>query len=505
MKTHFLAICLFALLPLRAFTGDESFSPSRQPLAVVRADSAATVARLLECRQLKALGLDKTNAAWTPPGLGVAIPSTQAALSAMLEANCVDLLYALTQRGATAAQKAGIIEFSSPAVPEDEAGAEAFLASLGMNRNSGMLEVRNAKGGSRRLSLYPDAAARREAFSGAARSDSPWRESLDAFLTEDRPGAGVWLNARPILGVLSLFTGFDARVFFNRYGLNAPPAFRLALFDTEGDLGISVLLDKLVPDFPAAVSQKSVPVPQVKDPIVEVVFPAFDRLWKAAKIKTTPFLLANLNIHALVPRSVALSVWRKETGETAWTAVAMLSSGENGAAQLRRVYAWLEYLAGVSSQTIGMESLETRGSVELKRIRLGDLSCVTGIARIAGHDGLATALILSGDASDWQDSFDLAAADPDALLSWRTSLDASSKQAATAALVEYAERFGKTGYSQEFFAAVLPESDSGHIRLDDGSVDILSRRGSLPLLLPGVADFFAPRIAHLREILSKAF
>lgn len=498
------AILSFSVL-WQSYAEEAAFTPEEQPLAVVRAGTAEGASAVLDARQLALLGLDKHDFAGAIPGIGAIIPSLRSLIDEMAAKHCNDIWYAVMQQGSTAANRTGIGGFSFQSDIIEPADVEAFLAEMGLFLNGKEIEVRPVGDASRQLLIYPDGKTRRQSLSGAGLKAEGWRGSLQNFLGEKCEGVGVWINPRPLMGILTLFTGFDARGYFNRYGLSSPSAVKLDLFKTDEDLGLSLRLDNFVPDFPGDNGNAYVLGCGIENPLLEINVPLFDRLWKMARVKVDPFFFANLNILSLLPRSLTVSVWRNGEGELSWAAVALLPEGDRSLGQIRRVEAWLQYLAGVSPDTFGVETAESRWGDELRSIRVADFACYMGVARVETAEGDNTAVILSGTVADWPNPFDLTAkpAAATSVCEWQANLDTEAKREAAEALAAVAEKNGLVPLPVGILMELLPDADSGQVRLEGESLAVLSRRGLLPLIIPGVIEAIRQRFVVSEEMLTQ--
>lgn len=499
------AIALTAFLSVlwHSHAEDIAFTPEEQPLTVGRAGTAESAAAVLSARQLALFGLDKRDFAGEIPGMGAIAPSLRTLVDEMAAKRCEDIWYAILQQGSTAASRTGIGGLSFQSDVTEPADVEAFLSEMGLFLNGKGMEVRHADDGLRRVLIYPDGKTLRQSLLGAGLPAEGWRGSLHDFLGGKCEGIGVWINPRPLMGILTLFAGFDARGYFNRFGLSSPSAIRLDLFRTDADLGIALQLDNFVPDFPSGNGEAYAIGCGVENPLLEVQIPLFDRLWKMARVKVNPFFFANINILSLLPRSITVTVWRNSAGELAWAAVALLPEGERSLGQIRRVESWLQYLANTSPDIFGIEAIESRWGDALHHIRVADFACYMGVAKMETADGDNTAVILSGNSTDWPNPFDLTAKPAASICEWQANLDAEAKREATNALVAVARKNGLDPFPADMVTKLLPDADSGHVRLEGESLAVLSRHGLLPLLIPGVVDALRQRFGVSEEMLTQ--
>ncbi|MCD8351943.1 MAG: hypothetical protein LUC93_15150 [Planctomycetaceae bacterium] len=491
--------CAFVFAIVSAQGVESPINPAEQPFIVVHAGSAEAALAVTETKPFQVLGLNSRDFAGAIPGAGAAVASLRSVLEAMTERQYTDPWGALIQRGTASSGRIGAFGF---ALPVAGASAEAVLADVGILLRGGLAEAMPYRGAGGRIAVYGDTDARDVFLGNRTRTPGAWRVSLAEFFQSRRDGVGVWVNPRPLLGALTLFSGFDARSFFTRYGMASPSAISIEVANNTGDLGLSLRLDNLLPglapldDAPRVITIKGI------TPLLKVDLPAFERVWPLANVQADVLSLANINLLSLVPRAVNLTVWRDDAGELRWAAVLLMPDRDRAVAQMQRVLAWYEYLATVSPELFGYELTETARHEVVYRLRIADHACAMGVICLDVAVVEHAAVVLSGRSEDWPNPFDIATArtDTDNLLEWESTLDAQSKGDASAALAHYAQKNGLVRFDDTLFNQILPDADSGRAAAIGESLVITSRRGLLPLLIPGVVQELGSRFGLTEDL-----
>ncbi len=490
---HAVAIaCALVLATVSAQAMEPPITPAEQPFAVVHAASPEAALDIAGTKLFRALGLDSRDFAGAIPGAGAAIASLRSVLEAMAERDYTDPWAAVIQRGTASSGRIGTFGFS---VPVAGASAEAALADVGIMLRGGFAEAVPTRGAGGRIAVYGDASGHDVFRGNETRTPGAWRVSLAEFFQSRRDGVGVWINPRPLLGGLTLFAGIDLRAFFTRYGMASPSAISLDAANNSGDLGLSIRMDTLLPDLAPPDGAPRVMRINGMTPLLTVNLPAFERVWPLAKVRTDALSLANINVMALLPRSVNLTVWRDDAGELRWTAVLLLPDRDRAVAQTRRVLAWLEYLASVSPDSFGYELTESARREVVYRIRIADLSCAMGVIGVDIDNVEHAAIVLSGRSEDWPDPYAIETikTDSDNLVEWEVALDPQAKNDVARALAEYAAKHRFARFEAALFHDILPDEDSGRAAALGESLLVTSRRGLLPLIIPGIVQELGSR------------
>ncbi|MDR1745174.1 MAG: hypothetical protein LBS30_05420, partial [Planctomycetota bacterium] len=214
-----------------------ALNPVRQPLLVARAANAALVESVLSTRQARALKLDQKDFPGRVPGVDARVDSARAFLAALVRAGGENIWYGLAQRGGSLVNSAGVMGWDC------DGDAAEQLAEMGLDTNGLDVDARDG-----RIVISRDAATRKELFGGGdALPDDGWRGSLSAFMRGPEDSVGVWANARPLLGFLTLLTGFDLRSMLRARKLGTPVWTRVDLFNNGGDLGFDIRLNNILP------------------------------------------------------------------------------------------------------------------------------------------------------------------------------------------------------------------------------------------------------------------
>lgn len=466
-------------------------NPSERPLVVIRADKASIPARLLETRQLQALGLNGRDFSGTLPGLDLRVTSLKSFIAYLEAAEANTVWYCIAQRGGSLARQTGGMGWHAP-LPggADRTGIAAELAAAGLDTGRGVLDVRAFSTGESGVSVLRDAEVGKILFAKEKQKSVPWGESLEYFLSASPDGLGIWLNTRPLMGAATLLSGIDLRALLAERHLAAPEHASLALLANDGDLGVVVRLDNLFSGsrwdkfFPTGRSVRSHPTPLLDLNITspELFLAMFDP-------NRTALALANINLDLLLPESINLAVWRGEGGALRWHAVCLLSNpdGEN---QYRRIERLLECLA--ASGALSLEKVPAPDGTQALRIRSGGLSLVTMAAKYSEHSSVPenSFYILAGDVEDLPlpEKLTVRSNDDDFIMSWELRPDAAARSEVISLLADLARSHGESKYDMEFFEAFLPEADSGHMEDDWGTLAVSSRSGLTPLVLPAIAQ-----------------
>lgn len=406
----FFTVFLFALVPalpvsaaLRA--GEASFpNPAEQPLAVVRARNAGVIQDILATRQARALGRDRLDFAAEIPGTGARTPSLRAFFDALVRADAKNIWYGLVQRGSSLVRQAGAIGWESDNSPPD-----ALLSDARILDTDGADVLTDGT----RVVVSRDRETREELFAGAGEDtgsrrrdghDEAWRRELASFLESPADSLGIWLNARPIFGILTLFSGLDLRTVFAQHGMRPPVWARVELFNHDngdggaGDLGFELRTENILPE---GIGNAPASAPRIRsrgDIFAEANFPAPEEIWNALRLDRNLFALANIDVSAFVPEALAASLRRSADGNPVPIAAALLPDGDRAREQLGRVRELFGTPAGTRSSAFGIDEERSRSGKTLYRVRAGGVSFVLGIE--------GDFLVASPSAEDWPEPED---------------------------------------------------------------------------------------------------
>lgn len=471
-----------------------SLSPNSPPLLVFRLSYAPLAADLLSTRQVDALGLDDRDYSGEIPGVGVRLASLRGFLDALAEEGAEYFWYCLAQQGSSLASQTGAMgwEGGLSVEKDDPAGTAAWLEKAGLSTRQRLVEIATLNEHRRRMTISRDEKARRELLEGPDRSD-PWRSGLRRFLERDY--AGIWLNPRPLLGVASLFTGIDFRTAMGAYRLSIPTSIQLDLFDTDGDLGVSLLVENVLSEEYRFDRADASVVRQRKDALAEVTIAPPPGLRKVAT--ASPHLIRalsgmNIDIAPLAPQSVNIALWRDEDGELRWSAACLMPKAADFRKQFQRVLYLLERLSSVAPSPLSMYAAESPHGDALTRLEADGISVTMGLVEMETREGSHAVLLLSGREKDWPNPLDLEVSVEKSapLLAWRIKPDAHMRGLALSSLLSLAKDRGLP-VSEAQLDALLPDEDNGEVAADGADIELISRHGLTPLLLPLAGDVWS--------------
>ncbi len=450
-------------------------NPVQQPLAIARAATAAVLQTLLATRQARAFKLDEKDFAGKLPGVGARIESLRAFLDRLAGAGGKNIWYGVAQRGSSIAGRTGAMGWDWEAGDGD---ARARLLRMGLDAGGLDVQTRRIGAGEERIVISRDAETRKELFGGGdSPQDSGWRNGLAAFMNGREDSAGLWVNARPLLGLLTLLTGIDLRAALAARAMAAPAWIRLELSANREDTGFEICLDNILPGDIRNSGAPPVLVRNRGGALFEAHFPAPEGLANALGVDRDVFALANIDISAMTPRSVGVAIRRSDSGAPAWNAMCLMPDRAWFVEQFARVRAWLEALGAAPSPLFGIEEARSRRGDALFRIRAGRLSLVAGVVAIDAPDAAGAGsenalLVLSPTAESWPDPEDLAvgAGEAPCVAEWRISPDPAARGELVRALAAFFRRKGTGGFSERFFDEFLPDAGCGRIVLENGGL-----------------------------------
>lgn len=468
-------------------------TPSTQPLAVFRAARAADVETLFQTRQARALGIDGRDFSGSVPGVEAKFASLKTFIAGLARNDADNVWYCLAQDGGSIARQTGAMGWDARLPDGGADRAMAILTEMGLDARGLDMEVLDIGDGRGRFTICKNTDARRDILGASGEPDEGWRGGLSRFLADGSDGIGLWVNTRPLMGVLSLFAGIDVRAELKARGLGAPVWAQIHLFDTGGDLGFELGFDNILP---GGLSGETEPVIVAtgRDPLVEVAVPAAKTLWKFLDVDTFLFRVANLDIERLIPSSLTVSLWRDTSGRPAWSAIGLMDDGEASELQFRRVRSWLEAFAAGSPAAVALELVEAPGNGEALRIRIGNASCIAGVAKTGAVENGGALFVAASDADAWPnpDEVRVTRGGAPCVAVWKANLDAESRREMATALVSVAQSKGAAKqFDAAFFDRLLPDIDSGSVGSDAEAATFRSTHSLLPFMLPVIMQRFA--------------
>ncbi len=483
-----------------ATAGETLINPVKPPLAVVRANEAATFLKILDTRQAKALELDRQDYSGLIPGVEARVDSLKAFLSALGYGQAENFWYCLAQRGSSLANQSGAMGWDAA---DDQPAADSkqvvkWLDDMGFYANG--LDVQSSPLNRRvaRLSICQNAAARDGILNPDVLPAEEWRDHLTEFMRGGYQTLGIWANTRPVLGLLSLLTGIDFRSKMSEHNLGVPVSTQVELFNNQGDCGFELRFNNLLPEEQKVDGQPPLLLKSRDNALLEMNLPAPGGMYDLLEVDKDLFFVANLNILPMIPRSLNLAVWRKDNGVLGWSLIGLMPEREQFVNQLKRLQSWLEYLAVVIPSYHTGKEASPYGD-ELWTIRTNELALAMGVVDIEVEGKNHALWIVSGSGADWPNPNDIriTQARTPCLVDWTANLDPETKKELAASLGALTDRRGAGGFDARFFEKMLPDRDAGFLSLEGKNLYMISRHGLLPALVPGLVEMF--KTGHMDE------
>ncbi|MCC8190589.1 MAG: hypothetical protein LIP77_08150, partial [Planctomycetes bacterium] len=447
--------------------GDAPFSPRNPPLAVVRTTAPATVTDLLDSTWAKALSLSHHRAVREVADL----------CQRLAAAGAGDLWLAVS--GTSIMSPSWIAGCTLPDATDldglEEAVAAAF-PTLQFARHPAGVD------GHWIWLAATDAAELRDLSAPAARREEGWRKDLTAFLATPGHGIEVWLNPRPLTGILSLLAGIDARAEAARYGLTLPEAIHLSLFPGDaGTVSFRAEVPGIVADGPP-LAPASRPVPAYRaQPLAEITVTDPRRVLRQLAVPDDCLAFANLSLRRLVPDSATLALWRLPDGGLTWSVTCLYPDATAFLPQFQRVAAWLEILSTSTPTGAGPQPPDTAW----RSFRLGT---VTGILGVLPTDNGPTIAVIAGDTTvvPTAETIRIRDAEPASLLTWSVGPDHPMVQAVAGSPVFSRNGLGAGDPSSWF--EVLRNGDAGRLAVEDGGATVILETGAaVPMVAAALA------------------
>lgn len=471
------------------FAGDAAVvpNPAEPPLTLIRMARPDAVEKILSSRQARVLGLDASDFSGIVPGLGGRVDSLRGLLRNLDAARTENLWLCLFTRGGTLFNMTAVLGGERPV-----SGGTDLPAWFGKAGWSGDKVAFRESGGERmRFALARDEASLRESLDGpgertGGRAAGGWRAGMRRFMEKKTPGVGLWLNPRPLSGILSLAAGIDPRVIAREFGVSIPESIEMEFLPDGEDVGLEARLNGVLPQAAdAAAGTRPRLGPSRKNTLGEVRLTAPALLvrqfgWE----EKNPLFALNLKLSPLLPRAARLEFFRKGGGGVAWSLVCLMEKGPETRKQMRRLRAWLDFLAGSAIGGVRVERGETSRGEGIWRLSAGADSCVAGFTERGGD----LFFLAAADERDYPDLGDLIITEEReaGILFWECRPDAAALDDAAALATELLAGGGVARPEPELLRAVLA-GDVGGVRLDGKSVTLHSRTGAGPLLLAALA------------------
>ncbi|MDR0361498.1 MAG: hypothetical protein LBJ46_02245 [Planctomycetota bacterium] len=449
--------------------GDAAPGPAEKPFAVMKADDPARFFELIDLLEPAFPALGRLDRQLRLPGF-VAVPDPRALFGALSSAGATELWIGLGASGGTA------MGWREPSSGEGDQTAEvrARLERVGIDMSRAAL--RTWRDGER---IAVAVGAVDDFYPGNARErgrDREWRGSLDQFLASGGDGAGLWLNARPLSGLLALAAGFDMRGFLRSAGLTLPEAVRLTVFPSEGGVGARLRLDGMAdPGFRAASDGGVLSgVNFGRDAFLVFSVGGLDVLAGG----DSPHPLGRL-----LPKSAAVALRRRVDGGIDWTLAAAVD-GASAAASRR--------LAGL----IELVSADPRTGVDSARRQIGlidglDASMGSSSFTLAVKDavGGGSFVLASSDGTmpDLARAQSAPLAGADLAAAWDANLEAVPWSRLERPVMDMLGRF-PGDVDPAGLLSLMPTRESGWFRLENGSAEAYLPRLALLWLLPYVVE-----------------
>ncbi|MDR1612279.1 MAG: hypothetical protein LBT97_05780 [Planctomycetota bacterium] len=378
-----------------AAAGEAWPRPAEKPLAVLRVQSPAECIRLVDALSPAFPALKRLDGPVRPPGLA-AIPDPRALLLALSDAGATGFWLGFSSGGASA------IGWHEPSAGEEDMTAEIQARLRGVGIDTARMRLRTW----RHEGALVVALGAIDAFFPARIRDqgrgSEWRGGFDAFIARREPGVGLWVNARPLSGLLALMFGVDLRAAFASVGWKLPEAAALTLFASGNGFGARIRLD--------GVGDADAPGVMTGDALAGVGYDS-DAFLEASLSGLGSFLSRRSPDDFALPAAPHALSFALRTGFGAgleWSLVAAV--GEDGKAAYRQAETALELVAADPRTGVAVERRQN-GLLETVEVTLGTVAFTIALKErshgrnfiLAASDGrlpdLARVEVLSGPAT----------------------------------------------------------------------------------------------------------
>ncbi|MDR2390391.1 MAG: hypothetical protein LBE84_01735 [Planctomycetota bacterium] len=394
-----------------------ALDPAVPPLAVVRTIDLSIAEKLSADPLGQALGVPGAFGAHALPGFRGATFPFRDWILAWRDSGARDFWYCLFS-GAGPGSVAAAAGGDWPAAGDTPAFAD-WLAGIGLNAKGLALGNTSPAPGVERRIAAADAETLRLALGGTERRErnDEWRNRLAAFMLARPAGIAVWLNARPLFGMLSLLLGADLRAELGSREIRLPETLAADLFPANGGLACILRLNHVLEKPVPKMQTGDVPLPPAER--TGIVLTDVSALLHVLGLGDNPLFAADVDFRALKPEAIGISVWQDRTGETRWSVAGVIGQPEAFRRQWRRLLAWCDLLAGIPDSGFAVSKIASPPGEFRRRIDFGETSLVVGLGQRKGDGG--TLLLAAGRAEDYPEASDLVfeTGRGRPLLSWR--------------------------------------------------------------------------------------
>jgi hypothetical protein len=457
--------------------------PAIEPVAIVRLSDFAWPEKLAANPAARLLGFAGRDFSGRLSGLNAATPSLLNWPRALEKSGALDFWYALFPDGLDLAGAVGGDWPDDGGTGQTAGDFAAWLKSVLFDPGLMPILVGSpAPGVSRRL-LARDAAALKLILpeEGAARSDSGagWRESISAFFRRRPEGLAAWLNPRPLLGLASLTSGIDGRGSLAAAGMRLPDSLELELAPDEFDFGLKIKLNRLLPEPIGQTLAPGLAVRHGRDAErtrVTISQPA--ALFPSLGLGGNPLSAAGLDLRAMIPEHLGLTLWLDGEDVPRWFAVGTFSAGDAFRRHFRRLLAWLDVLAASPGSGLSLSPAGAGSGADWRRLERAGFSLVIGLAET--RDGVPL-FLAAGRAEDCPepDEFSLEPGTAAPGLTWELRLDGKERQTLEKLAGAWRDKKLTRLEARDLdnWSRLLESGESGSLDFSGTSLSLSSRNG----------------------------
>ena len=452
-----------------------ALDPVVPPLVVVRTGDFSIPEKLAADPLVRILGLIDVFHDRPLPGFGGISPPFRDWMSAWRKSGARDFWYCLFQSAGSGSFSAAVGGDWPPAV-DGENNALVFadwLAGIGADGKGLALETMAPVPGVERRIAAADAETLRLALGGTDRQErnDEWRNRLAAFMLARPAGIALWMDARPLFGLLSLHLGVDLRAELGSRGFRLPDTLDADLFPANGGLSCVLRLRRVLKEPLPRTETGDIPLPTAgRSGIVLADAPA---LLSALGLDDNPLFAVDIDFRALKPQAAGISVWVDETGETRWSFVGTIGRPEAFRRHWRLLLAWFDLFAGIPDSDLAVSEVASPPEEFRHRIAFGKTSLIIGLGRREGDGG--TLLLAAGRSEDYPEVGDLVfeSGRSRPLLSWRFVSDRRFLKAAVARIAGW-----DAGTDAGTITEELLFRSSGSLDLDETDAILVWKSGT---------------------------
>ncbi|MDR1519786.1 MAG: hypothetical protein LBU23_06530 [Planctomycetota bacterium] len=464
-----------------------ALQPTMHPLAIVRLNDFTFSEKLAKTGIARALGLAVADYAPGLPGFG-GLPPLGSLLSALRESGARDFWCCLLPDGGS---WFGMVSLVGGDWPDREGGGDdaggafaEWLAARSSDFGGMAADVSRPEPGVIRRIFARDEAILRQALASQAADrpgDGAWRESLADFCSMESAGLAVWLDFRPLLGLVSLSAGMDLRGGLARLGLRIPDSLEIELLPGDGELGMRIRLNRLLPERPS-------PPPEADSLHLQLREPGKSRLrladaaalLRAFQLDDNPLFPANLDLRVLFPRSLDLAGWRDGEGGFHWFLVGRVGERAAFIRHYRRFLAWLDLLAASPESGFVLSGGDVSDVGTPRCLTINGFPLVVGFG-MAGTENDPSGLffLAAGSREDYPDlgRLTFTAGPAEKALTWELFLDERSRREIAVGLVALARKNAWQSLEAEVVGQWLAAGDAGSLALSGVSPEVRWRSG----------------------------